>query len=164
MSFALTAARLDQIVHDSTLSIDDKIQVLLQLGIDTFHLQQATVSHVFKRELVMEYVAPRDSAMRPGTTLSVARTYCDITLKLRYTLAIDNMVETAHRAHPCYRELGVETYFGTPLIVDGETYGTLNFTAPQSRGALFTAEDKAQLELLGKAVASLLAQRKSIAA
>ncbi|MBN8639789.1 MAG: GAF domain-containing protein [Anaerolineae bacterium] len=164
MSTTLTAARLYLIAHDSSLEFDDKIQVLLQLGIDTFGLTQATVSHHLGRELVMEYVAPREVPLKPGTVMTLSRTYCDITLKLRYTLAIDNMLESAHRAHPCYRELGVETYFGTPLIVNGELYGTLNFTAPRSRGALFTPEDKAQLELLGTVVASLLAQRQILAA
>ena len=164
MSTAFTAAYLEALALNPSFSIDDKIQTLLQLGIDTFGLTQATISRHLGRELVMEYVAPSSVPLKPGTVMTLSRTYCDITLKLRYTLAIDNMLESAHRAHTCYRELGVETYFGTPLIVNGELYGTLNFTAPRSRGALFTPEDKAQLELLGTVVASLLAQRQILAA
>ncbi len=162
MSPDLTAARLDEIVHDSTLSIDDKIQALLQLGLETFQLGLGIISHVDRRDYRVDYVAPPSAGLLPGTYFSLARTYCDITLKLRYTLAIDNMGTSAHKAHPCYTDFKLETYFGTPLIVNGEIYGTLNFTAPQSRGASFSPEDKAQLELLGQAVASLIAQRTTL--
>ena len=62
-----------------------------------------------------------------------------------------------------YLNLGLESFIGTPVVVNGELYGTLNFsdTSPRSQG--FSAEEIFLIELmardLGNAIASVQAQR-----
>jgi GAF domain-containing protein len=48
-------------------------------------------------------------------------------------LACHTAKQSQFGTHPCYDLFLLETYIGVPLIVDGEIFGTLNFTSPEER-------------------------------
>ncbi|MFB6242997.1 MAG: PAS domain S-box protein, partial [Halobaculum sp.] len=69
-------------------------------------------------------------------------------------------VESGHDAHPAYREQGLRAYAGVPLIVDGEAYGTVNFSSPEVRDRSFGEADHTFLRLLSELVATELARQR----
>ena len=61
--------------------------------------------------------------------VDVARTCCALTLAADDVVAIANMGASSERAHPAYEEAGIEAYIGAPLVVNGEVWGSVSFTA-----------------------------------
>lgn len=95
-------------------------------------------------------------------------TYCAETLKNRETLAYYNVAEISELAeHPCYKTANLQSYLGTPIWVNGEIYGTLNFSSQEIRVQKFEVQEKEIIELmaqsLGKAIAAdqIEAQRQT---
>jgi GAF domain-containing protein len=155
---------LDPILDNAVLSPDEKIQAMLDHGCATFGLNLGIVSRILSNYYFVEYVSPTDSGLEPGQMFRLPRTYCDITVRLKFTVGIANMGLSPHNSHPCYSDFSLETYFGTPIRVDDTIYGTLNFTAKDARPVEFTKDEKAQIEVLARAIGTLLAARKSVRA
>ncbi len=42
---------------------------------------------------------------------------------------IDDMGSSEYSGHPCYEAFQLEAYIGVPLLVDGQRFGTLNFSS-----------------------------------
>lgn len=156
-----TKARLEEIASKTDLSVEAKVQSILEVGLETFGLSLGIVSHIVSTNYTVEYVAPADAGLNAGHVFYLPRTYCDITVKLKRTLGIPQMKISTYNAHPCYADFGLESYFGTPLLLDGVIYGTLNFTAKEAHETGFSSEEKSALELMAHAVATLLRSTSS---
>jgi adenylate cyclase len=106
--------------------------------------------------------------LEQGGEFALQDTYCLATIKTRGTIAYDNVMEIPELAkHPCYQVSNLRSYLGTPIWVNGEIYGTLNFAAREIRVQKFEAQEKEIIELiaqsLGKAIAAdqIEAQRQT---
>lgn len=66
------------------------------------------------------------------------------------------MSQSPYRNHPCYRAFGLEAYIAAPVIIQGRTFGTLNFSSPDPRPHPFTDTEITFVTLLTKWLASLL--------
>ena len=89
-----------------------------------------------------------DGAIAPGDAFALGDTYCSITLAADDVVAIDHVAESDHRGHPCREAFGLETYIGFPVRVDGEVYGTLNFSAAEPTAQPYTDADADLIRLL----------------
>ncbi|MEM9542666.1 MAG: adenylate/guanylate cyclase domain-containing protein [Cyanobacteria bacterium P01_E01_bin.42] len=100
--------------------------------------------------------------------LSVQDTYCSETIKNRQTLAYHDVAQIPELTeHSCYKDTNLRSYLGTPIWVNGEIYGTFNFSSQETRVQKFEAQEKEIIELmaqsLGKAIAAeqIEAQRQA---
>src|SRR5690606_35239173 len=75
-------------------------------------------------------------------------TYCDITLKHQDTIAIEHMEQSFYVTHPSYKRFKLESYFGTPIRVNGEVFGTLGFAQYAPRQKPFNDTDHQLLNSL----------------
>ena len=80
-------------------------------------------------------------AMAAGDELPRALTVCDLTLAAGDVVAVEHVGASEHRDHPCYAARDVEAYVGAPVVVDGETWGTLSFTSARPAPRPFSASD-----------------------
>ncbi len=101
------------------------------------------------------------AAPQPGDRFSLGNTCCAITLEADDVLSIDHMADSAHRHHPCYAAFALETYIGVPLFVNGERYGTLNFSSATPRAKAFGDEDREFVRLLGQWVGAILERQQT---
>lgn len=97
--------------------------------------------------------------LQQGEEFLLQDTYCIATIKNRATLAYHNVAEIPELAeHPCYKICNLKSYLGTPIWVNGEIYGTLNFSSQEIRLQKFEVQEKEIIELmaqsLGKAIAA----------
>jgi len=65
-------------------------------------------------------------------------------------VGIEHAAVSDLKAHPAYKARKYEAYLGTPVIVDGQVYGTLNFSSWHPRRKLFTTSDKDILRLMAR--------------
>jgi diguanylate cyclase (GGDEF)-like protein/PAS domain S-box-containing protein len=134
-----TLHRLYGISSTRTLSWDQKIEAMLETGTRHFGLPLGIVAEIVGQDYRVAHVVCPDHEIEPGTHFALGNTFCTDTLQANGPLGF-------HRAgasvpdHPCYHAFGLEAYLGAPLLVDGERFGTINFSSAAAR-APFSSSD-----------------------
>lgn len=146
-----TAIRaLYEVTASPKLDFRHAIQDLLKFGCDQFELPIGVLSKIQDSQYSI-YLAhfPGYSCIQ-DVTLALENTYCYDTITHKRTLCILKAGGTAWAEHPCYQNLHLETYFGTPVWVDGVVYGTLNFSSQTIRETHFSELEKELLRLMAQ--------------
>ena len=107
--------------------------------------------------------------IKPGNHYPLDDTLCAAVVALHRTVTHPGTDTIGHVcSHPVYRELQPRVYAGTPIMVDGAIYGTLNFSDTVVREAPFAADEISLLEsiaaLIGRYIERQRAESSSIAA
>lgn len=134
--------KLHELTSDESLSFEQKIIAILELGLEAFQQQHAIVSLISGDEYTIKYVVSSDPALVPGLSFSLGQTYCCHTLQANEALGFSNASQVPTIAtHPCYETFRLESYIGARIVVMGELYGTLNFSSPSARNKPFSNDD-----------------------
>ncbi|HAS15192.1 MAG TPA: PAS domain S-box protein [Idiomarina abyssalis] len=157
-----SAAEVLRAVHDvvnrqsKTLSTD-RIAKLLKLGCHYLHAQTGLVSHVTDDDYVVKYAYSEAEDIPADTTFSLGETYCSVTLESNEVVATTHASESREYAgHPCFEKFQLETYLGLPIKINGQTWGTLNFTSPETRLTPFTELDIELMSLICSAIENII--------
>jgi len=156
-----TLTRLNEVAADPTASFEEKIQQLLELGLETFGLSMGIVSHIKGDTYTIEHVRGIADVPPPGTTFKFNETYCAHTYAASGAKAFENAGRSEIFNHPCYRNFKLESYIGAPIIVDGDRYGTLNFSSSEVHARPFSANDLSLIQLLAQWIGNEMSRSKS---
>lgn len=154
--------RLYNITIDNQLSFNEKMLALLAVGIEVFDLQLGIVSEIINDQYIVRYAISPDNSLEAGTVFLLKNTYCVHTLNANKSTSFHHAGESHINQHPCYQGFGLESYIGAPLLVDGQRYGTLNFSAEAPRAKRFTKEDHDLIELLALWIGNEIARNQKI--
>ncbi|NEU58072.1 GAF domain-containing protein [Halorussus sp. MSC15.2] len=143
--------RVYRIIADKSASFDEKIESLLAIGSDALDTDYGALSRVADDEYVFEFVHPIDGDARPGDTQPLDETHCERAIATEETLVASDIAVDApdltDRAG--YTEQGIECYVGTPVLVDGDVYGTFCFYNDDPRRDPFSDWEVTLVELMG---------------
>lgn len=153
-----TLRKLHSITANSETDLHEKIQLLLELGSEVFNLPLALVSRIVDDKYTVKYAHTPDGAVSPGDEFELGETYCIHTLQADGPTAFDHAGESFIKSHPCYEAFGLESYIGTPLIVEGRRFGTLNFSGPDIHEQRFTKNDLELIRLFAQWIGNELTQ------
>jgi len=146
-----TAIRaLYEVTASPKLDFKHAIQELLKFGCDQFELPIGVLSKVQDNQYNIYLAQLPGSSYIQDVTLALEDTYCHDTITYKRTLCILKAGDTAWAQHNCYQNLRLETYFGTPVWVDGSIYGTLSFTSQTIRKTHFNDLEKELLRLMAQ--------------
>jgi PAS domain S-box-containing protein len=140
------------------LKFEERIHRVLRFGNIFFETSMAIVSKIDGDKYEVSYVAGPGELPPPGTILDCSDTYCMNMLKNDQPVAINNVQETDFSTHPCYQAFKLDTYIGVRLMVRGQPYGTLNFTAANPKPEPFDDVEIAFIGLLGQWMSSSIEQ------
>jgi PAS domain S-box-containing protein len=141
---------LYHIISARELDFQEKLQALLKMGCERFHMEIGIVSHVEgERFRVVEAYSP-EHLMQPGDVVDLRTTYCSSTLVAQGPIAFEHAGRSEWNIHPCYLSLQMEAYLGTPLVVAGKVYGTLAFLHRTPQLQQFKEADKEFLRLMAQ--------------
>lgn len=157
--YARSRGQLQDITVDQSLAFDEKILRLLVLGTETFNLPLGIVSHVEDDSYIVEHIVGPAGAPPAGAIFSLGETYCFHTLAANAPTGFDRAGESHIRDHPCYRVFRLESYIGVPIMVDGQRYGTLNFSGPEPRERPFGESDFSLIQLLAQWIGAEISRR-----
>jgi signal transduction histidine kinase/ActR/RegA family two-component response regulator len=153
---------LYQITSNSNLSYDQKMDALLQFGLDYFKLELAIISEIDNGIYTVLHGISSDNSLLVGTTFAVADTYCLHTLATNQALSFHHAGQSNIAQHPCYLNFGLESYIGAPLLIEGRRFGTINFSAVSPRTKPFSEEEHDFIELLSHWVGSEIARNEKL--
>lgn len=146
---------INNIESDDTLSPQERIANLLEFGVNQLGMQMGIVSHIVgSRYTVMH--STNDDIIKE--VYHLGNTYCSITLKLegKRVLSVPQFSISEYFRHPAYTKFKLESYIGMPIQVDGERFGTLNFTKAEPHEEAFSEADYTTMTELSTAIGKLL--------
>lgn len=139
--------------HLDTIS---RLKQALELGCAYLQMDTGIISHISDDDyLVMAQHSPGDQ-LQEGQRFDLGSTYCALTLQQDDVLPIEFMGDSRFKGHPCYQHFALESYLGVILIVSGQRYGTLNFSASTPRETPFEEADLDFIRLLSRWVSGSL--------
>ncbi|HEX8298357.1 MAG TPA: PAS domain S-box protein [Rubricoccaceae bacterium] len=116
-------------------------------------LDPATGERLYRLDAV---VSP-DPSLHTGLVAPISEAFCDAVLErgemVSYT---DAAADPALSCHPAHASRGLRSFIGTPVRIDGETVGTLNFVSPAPRPAGFQPYERDLVEIIADAVSRRL--------
>ena len=119
------------------------------------HLGLATgiVSHISGRDYEIVKVRTPLEGLHDSAHFDLSETYCQAVIERGHPVTYTHVgALPGMRGHPVYVGLRLESYIGVPIFVDGQVYGTLNFSDTRPWPRPFSAR---QIECV-EAMAALL--------
>jgi PAS domain S-box-containing protein len=140
--------RLYEITNDIELSFDERVRALLAFGCARFGLPCGVLTSLQGDELEILCAHPRDGSLSPGTRLPLRASYCSYVVEGDEPLCNEHIAASEWRNHPGYLTLGVESFMGTKIVINGVLYGTLCFHSALPYRGQFSDSDKDFLRLM----------------
>lgn len=122
--------RLHSITSSRDLNFEQRVDAILKLGTEHFGLPIGIFSKITDDHYEIRQAVHPENALTPGMSFDLGDTYCSHVIRANDVLGFHHVSNTQIRSHPCYKQFGMEAYLGAPVFVDGELYGTLNFSSP----------------------------------
>lgn len=154
-----------KILHTITTAIhatpEARYQAYLEAGCEMFDLPIGILSatpvdpETGEKMYRLEAVVAPDPSLEPGLTVPLSEAFCDAVVAQEQTVVYgDASVETPD--HPACIGRGLRAFIGTPVRVDGELVGTLNFVSPEPRPDGFAPYERELIEVMADAIARRL--------
>ena len=150
-----THTQIMTIAKDETQAAEDNLSKLLDIGLQELNLTLGIVSQIIGDSYTVVHT---NNPELLGQQFPLGTTYCSITMSLvaKRIFAVKHFSVSDHFRHPAYKAFQLETYIGSPIMVNKRQFGTLNFTKPTPRTEDFTKEDKELVKSLSQAISYIL--------
>ena len=140
----------------------DRYAAYLEAGCQMFGLPIGILSatpedpETGERLYRLEAVVAPDPEIQAGLTIPLSEAFCDAVVASGETVVYGDAAQEAP-GHPACVGRGLRAFIGTPVRVDGELVGTLNFVSPEPRPEGFAPYERELVEVMADAVGRRLA-------
>ncbi|WP_455222538.1 ATP-binding protein [Kaarinaea lacus] len=144
---------------NARLSFDEQIEATLNLGCKLFDMEIGKVCKINPVEntnTFLHTVSPKDFNVFPGTKVALEKTFCSLVYEGDGPIALDNVRDSKYRSYPCYEFSHLESYIASPIYINGEKYGTVNFSSRRPHDRPFSEADVELVKLVGNWVSVAL--------
>ncbi len=141
--------------------IDDLFNDYLKAGCEMLNMNTGIVSQV--QDSIYKILAIHSPlSLDVGYETPCQNTYCTEVVETQSTVAFSwaGTMEPM-KTHPIYCNLKLESYIGTPILVNGNLYGTLNFSDTSPRNSEFTEREEDIVELMAKYIGNYISSIKA---
>ena len=145
-----TLKRLHEVTANLDLALHEKLENILQVGVEQFALPVGLISRIEGEDYHVEYSYTLNGETLSGARFDLGSTYCTHTLKSDLPTSYFHTGISDIKGHPCYKEFGLEAYIGIVIYVSGKRWGTLNFSSPDPRKQAFGDDDYEVMKLLSQ--------------
>jgi PAS domain S-box-containing protein len=152
-------------LHELTTGMeefDDIVEQLLSLGCEYFGLDTGILAHVEETNYRVQAVVDLTGEHELDAVYDLNATMCETTLAGDTTepVAFADVTKTDHRNHPAATD--VRAYIAAPVLVDGEQYGTVNFSMGKRRSVPFRTSEREFVTLLAQWIGSEMERRRRV--
>ena len=107
-----------------------EIKEILQEGLEKFGLDTGIVSRIDGDLYTVMQSLSKGAGIAVGTEFELQDTYCSDVIRTGKTRYYQDVAEiTEMLKHPCYLNTQLRAYVGTPVFINGEIWGTLNYSS-----------------------------------
>ncbi|MFH1852204.1 MAG: PAS domain S-box protein [Candidatus Neomarinimicrobiota bacterium] len=145
----------------SGVDIDQQLDETLKIGAGALGLDIGIISRIQGDIYTVLFFYDPAGNLFHGQTFELGKTYCSLTVAADDIVAIDHMGKSSYSGHPCYRAFQMESYIGSPILVNGQRFGVLNFSSPKPRKIPFTQSDRDFVKLMGSWVSAMLERKQA---
>ena len=116
--------------QDADTPLKKKLQDLLAIGCQQFGMEMGVFARVTGKDYTVMQVHNESSAnISAGDRFELGSTFCMLVCATRDTVCQADVRNSEWSDHPAYRDSLLRAYFGTPITVNGEMFGTLDFSS-----------------------------------
>lgn len=150
--------------HDISTSfknLDEKIEDILELGIEYFGLESGILSRIEANEYTVRKVKGMNGEIEEGDVVDLENTFCQTVVESEETVYYNGEFSDEIEEHPAYGMQELEVYIGIPIYVKGEIYGTLNFSSTDGIGRQIKDDEKTVVRLMAEWIGKEIANKTS---
>ena len=135
------------------------INEILNHGVNKLGLDNAIVSKIDGNIYKVVACLSQDLPIKSGDEFELSKTYCfDVMLEKSTKFYEDAAVVSEILKHPCYLSTQLRAYIGTPIFINDEIWGTLNYSSLSPHRSVYTDEEIEFLEAQAERIADILHQ------
>lgn len=142
-TFLASAARPD-------LPLKEQIENALSHSCLTLGAELGIISRIQGSEYFVEYVWGPGFDINPGDVFPLGDVLCSRVVESRSMVFLSDLEQEGLGDHPARRNLGIVSYIGSPLLVRGQLYGTINYSTTKRVRWAETQAERNYLELIGR--------------
>jgi signal transduction histidine kinase len=139
---------LYEIGVDRSLPLEQKIDKAISIGSERLNVPYGVLSYTGSGEYEIIDSTFSEGDYVAGTVHELETTWCRHVVSGQEILAISNAENSPYRDDLARDATGLQCYIGAPIIVDGESYGTLCYSGEEPRDDDFTDNEKRFVGLL----------------
>lgn len=148
---------LVSIASSQSLTLEEKLQAILVMGCQIFEMDLGIVARVNGDDYeFFETYNRLGLTIEKGSRCSLKDTICVETIRSKQPIGFENLKISDCFFQPCDIDTEIGTYLGTPIWVDKQLFGTINFAGKETKKSMFTASDYDLVQLMGQWVSSEL--------
>lgn len=115
------------------------------------------VAHIQGHRYEVFAVSSATGIPQEGDCFDANAVYCREVVANGKTVAVTEIDGTpGMRLHPLYDTIPCEVYIAAPIVVDGQIWGSINYTSLEVRETRFSASDIAYIEGQAETIAAAL--------
>ena len=145
------------------MSISAELMDILSKGSNKFGLNIGIISNIVDDNYRVFVCNDKSSNIKPGDEFELTHSYCSDVVKEGKTKYYEDVADISEMLkHPCYLNTQLRAYIGTPLIVNGEIWGTLNYSSLLPSAVDYSQEQIDYLEYQAKSVSKILENQQAL--
>ncbi|MEL0590288.1 MAG: EAL domain-containing protein [Planktothrix rubescens PR222] len=160
--FSSNLKHLHRITTYNHQNLDELFRDYLEVGCEIFQLSIGFISRLENNHIIIDTVHSDLDLIQPGMILPFEESYCCQVIQTQMT-----QVHTQIGQNPqfnqlqCYQRFHLQTCLGTPILVNGEIYGTLAFASLEVKTADYKSYELEILELMAQSIGRFIAANQT---
>lgn len=139
---------LYELGSDKSLPLAEKIERAVTLGRDRLDLAYGVLSYTADGEYEVVGSTIQSGTFATGSVSELSETWCRHVIDDREMIVVSDAGASAYVDDIAREATGLQCYIGAPIVVDGETYGTLCYSDETPRGREFGETEQQFVDLL----------------
>lgn len=159
----LQQARLRSLLDIATQSedINKQFNKIVEQGCASLGMQVGIISHIYENGYTVRNSYAPHHAISNGMGCALDATLCKKTVQSGGILAVENIPKVMEISNPCFEAIMPGSYIGTPLIVNGNIFGTLSFVHEGVREDHFSESERDFVRIMGEWINVSLERQQS---
>lgn len=133
---------------DRSLSLEEKIDRAITIGRDRLGLAYGVLSYTAAGEYEVVDSTIESGEYAAGTVYELEETWCRHVVDNREIVVVADADASRYADDIARASTGLQCYIGAPILVDGETYGTLCYSDETPRSRDFDENERQFVQLL----------------
>lgn len=154
---------INEIASNANFTLKEQLYMALEVGSSYLGLEVAVIGQVIDDTYYVRFsqLAHPDYDVKLKESYALKNVFSDITYHQDEVITISHSKESEYGNHPCYLELGMEAYIGTPYYIKGKKEGTVSFFSLSPRQNPFDDNEVDFIKIFARWIGFILERERN---